>query len=155
MKVDYRITSGGNSGINYRSIVVPDKVTPGNKFAMRGYQCDIDGQNRYTGNNYEEKGRLFLAVRGQVTHVTGTRAPAVLAALGENKELGALIANDWNSVHLTARGNILMHSVNGHLMAIVIDDDIPNRTLKGLIGVQVHVGGPMKVEYRNWRLKNL
>jgi len=155
LKVDYRITSGGNSGINYRSIVVPDKVTPGNKFAMRGYQCDIDGQNRYTGNNYEEKGRLFLAVRGQVTHVTGTRAPAVLAALGENKELGALIANDWNSVHLTARGNILMHSVNGHLMAIVIDDDIPNRTLKGLIGVQVHVGGPMKVEYRNWRLKNL
>src|SRR5207249_10714006 len=153
LKVDYRITSGGNSGINYRSIVVPDKVTPGNKFAMRGYQCDIDGQNRYTGNNYEEKGRLFLAVRGQVTHVTGTRAPAVLAALGENKELGALIANDWNSVHLTARGNILMHSVNGHLMAIVIDDDIPNRTLKGLIGVQVHVGGPMKVEYRNWRLK--
>ena len=155
LKVDYRITSGGNSGINYRSIVVPDKVTPGNKFAMRGYQCDIDGQNRYTGNNYEEKGRLFLAVRGQVTHVTGTRAPAVLAALGENKELGALIANDWNSVHLTARGNILMHSVNGHLMAIVIDDDIPNRSLKGLIGVQVHVGGPMKVEYRNWRLKNL
>ena len=155
LKVDYRITSGGNSGINYRSIVVPDKVTPGNKFAMRGYQCDIDGQNRYTGNNYEEKGRLFLAVRGQVTHVTGTRAPAVLAALGENKELGALIANDWNSVHLTARGNVLMHSVNGHLMAIVIDEDIPKRTLKGLIGVQVHMGGPMKVEYRNWRLKNL
>ena len=29
------------------------------------------------------------------------------------------------------------------------------RVLKGLIGVQVHVGGPMKVEYRNWRLKNL
>ena len=28
---------------------------------MRGYQADIDGQNRYTGQNYEEKGRLFLA----------------------------------------------------------------------------------------------
>ena len=109
---------------------------------------------RRIGTWLAKGGRLFLAVRGQVTHVTGTRAPAVLAALGENKELGALIANDWNSVHLTARGNILMHSVNGHLMAIVIDDDIPNRTLKGLIGVQVHVGGPMKVEYRNIRLKN-
>ena len=47
-----------------------------------------------------------------------------------------------------------MHSVNGYLMSVTIDDDIPNRTLKGLIGVQVHVGGPMKVEYRNWRLKN-
>src|ERR1700692_1503539 len=48
LKVDYRITSGGNSGINYRSVVAPDKVTPSNRFAMRGYQCDIDGLNRYT-----------------------------------------------------------------------------------------------------------
>ena len=87
LKVDYRITSGGNSGINYRSVVVPDKVTPSNQFAMRGYQCDIDGQNRYTGNNYEEKGRLFLAVRGQVTHVTGTRTPIVLATSGRTKTL--------------------------------------------------------------------
>jgi hypothetical protein len=51
------------------------------------------------------------------------------------------------------RGNILMHSVNGRLMSVVIDDDVPNRTMQGLIGVQVHVGGPMRVEYRNWRLK--
>ena len=122
---------------------------------MRGYQCDIDGQNRYTGNNYEEKGRLFLAVRGQITHVTGIRPPTVISTLGENKDLATLIANDWNSIHLVVRGNILMHNVNGHLMSATIDDDIPNRALKGLIGVQVHVGGPMKVEYRNWRLKNL
>src|SRR5436309_3352036 len=40
LKVDYRMTAGGNSGINYRSVVVPDPVTPGNKFAMRGYQAD-------------------------------------------------------------------------------------------------------------------
>ncbi|MEJ7609107.1 MAG: DUF1080 domain-containing protein [Bryobacteraceae bacterium] len=155
LKVDYRITTGGNSGINYRSAVVPDKITPDNKFAMRGYQCDIDGQNTHTGNNYEEKGRLFLAVRGQVTRVTGTQKPAVLSALGENQTLGALIRKDWNSVHLIVRGNVFMHLVNGHLMSTVIDDDVPNRTGKGLIGVQVHVGGPMKVEYRNWRLKTL
>jgi hypothetical protein len=43
LKADYRITSGGNSGINYRSVLVPDAVTPGNRFAMRGYQADIDG----------------------------------------------------------------------------------------------------------------
>src|ERR1044072_6704949 len=77
LKADYRITSGGNSGINYRSVVVPDKVTPTNKFAMRGYQADIAGQNRYTGQNYEEKGRLFLATRGQITKVVGGRKPIV------------------------------------------------------------------------------
>jgi hypothetical protein len=155
LKVDYRITSGGNSGINYRSVVVPDKVTPDNQFAMRGYQCDIDGQNRYTGNNYEEKGRLFLAVRGQVTHVTGTRTPIVLSSLGENQDLAKLLTADWNSIHLIVRGNILMHIINGHLMSMTVDDDKANRMQKGLIGVQVHVGGPMRVEYKNWRLKTL
>ncbi len=155
LKVDCRITSGGNSGINYRSAVVPDPVTPANRFAMRGYQCDIDGQNRYTGNNYEEKGRLFLAVRGQVTRVTGTRTPIVLSTLGDNQDLGALVTPSWNAIHLTARGNILMHAINGRLMTVVVDDDAAGRKLEGLIGVQVHVGGPMKVEYRNWRLRNL
>jgi hypothetical protein len=155
LKVDYRITTGGNSGVNYRSVVVADAVTPDNRFAMRGYQCDIDGQNRYTGNNYEEKGRLFLAVRGQVTHVTGTRLPAILSTLGDNQELASLIHADWNSIHLIARGNVLMHMINGRLMSVTIDDDTAGRKMDGLIGVQVHVGGPMKIEYRNWRLKDL
>jgi hypothetical protein len=156
LKVEYRITPGGNSGINYRSVVVPDRITPANRFAMRGYQCDIDGQNRFTGNNYEEKGRLFLAVRGQVTRVTGTGKPTILSAVGDNQELAAIVrTNDWNSVHLIVRGNMLMHHVNGRLMSAVIDDDARGRTSTGLLGVQVHVGPPMKVEYRNWRLKQL
>jgi hypothetical protein len=154
LKVDYRITSGGNSGINYRSVVVPDKVTPANRFAMRGYQCDIDGQNRYTGNNYEEKGRLFLAQRGDVTHVTGVRKPVVLSSVGDNQALKALLTDGWNSIHLIVRGNTMMHLINGHLMSVTIDDD-PQRQRKGSIGVQVHVGPPMKVEYRNWRIKTL
>jgi hypothetical protein len=155
VKTDFRITSGGNSGINYRSVVVPDKVTPGNRYAMRGYQFDMDGQRRYTGNNYEEKGRLFLAVRGQVTRVTGTRKPIILASVGDQQELASGIRDDWNNAHIIARGNVLMHLLNGRVMSIVIDDDPRGRMMKGLIGVQVHVGGPMQVRYRNWRLKNL
>ncbi len=122
---------------------------------MRGYQFDIDGSNRYTGQNYEEKRRLFLALRGQVTRIVGTRKPIVLSSTGDNKELAAFIANDWNSCHLIARGNVLMHLLNGHVMSAVIDDDPAGRKSEGLIGVQVHVGGPMKVEYRQFRLKNL
>ncbi len=152
LKVDYRISAAGNSGINYRSVVVADAVTPSNRFAMRGYQCDIDGKNRYTGNNYEEKGRLFLAERGDVTHVTGTRKPAILSRVGDNKDLAGVLTDGWNSVHLVARGNTLIHGINGRMMSMVIDDD-PQRERKGLIGVQVHVGPPMQVEYRNWRLK--
>ena len=152
LKVDYRITESGNSGINYRSVSVPDKVTPANRFALSGYQCDIDGQNHYTGNNYEEKGRLFLAERGEVTHVTGTRLPVVLSRTGEAKDLAGVLTTSWNSVHLIVRGNTLIHTINGRVMSMVVDDD-PKRAHRGLIGVQVHTGPPMKVEYRNWRLR--
>ncbi|MBS1859240.1 MAG: DUF1080 domain-containing protein [Acidobacteria bacterium] len=155
LKADFRITSLGNSGINYRSAVVPDRVTPTNRFAMRGYQFDIDGRNNYTGQNYEEKGRLFLALRGQVTHVLGTQKPIAIAGVGDAKELAGFITTDFNAVHIIARGNVLMHFLNGHLMSMVIDDDADGRTMEGLIGVQVHVGPPMKVEYRNFRLKTL
>ena len=145
LKADYRITEGGNSGINYRSVLIP-----GTNYAMRGYQADIDGKNAYTGQNYGEKGRLFLATRGQITHVTGTRKPQIIATFADRKEF---ITADWNTYHLIARGNVLTHILNGHLMCQVIDDDPVGRKMEGLIGVQVHVGPPMKVEYRNFRLK--
>jgi len=154
LKIDYRITAQGNSGINYRSVIIPDPVTPENQFAMRGYQCDLDGRKRYPGNNYEEKGRLFLALRGQVTRVVGGRPPVLLSTIGDTDELVAHVTDDWNSVHLIIRGNTLVHMINGQLMSVVIDDDAANRPEDGLIGVQVHVGPPMKVEYRNIRLKN-
>src|SRR5258708_5805778 len=155
LKADFRITGGGNSGINYRSLVVPDTVTPANKFAMRGYQADIDGRNNYTGQNYEEKGRLFLATRGQITHVLGTQKPVVLGSVGDPKELANFITTDFNTYHLIVRGNVLTHILNGHVMCVVIDDDPVGRMMEGLIGVQVHVGPPMKVEYRGFRLRTL
>jgi hypothetical protein len=153
LKLDVRITAGGNSGINYRSASVPDPITPSNRFALRGYQFDLDGGRKYTGNNYEEKGRLFLAVRGQVTRVVGSRPPIVVGSTGDEAQLVAVPTDGWNAVHLHVRGNTLMHFLNGRLMSVTIDDDPANRPADGLIGMQVHVGGPMKVEYRNIRLK--
>jgi hypothetical protein len=153
LKLEYRITAQGNSGINYRSVSIPDVVTPGHAFALRGYQCDIDGRRQYVGNNYEEKGRLFLAVRGQMTRVVGGRPPVLLSSLGDGADMAAQVTDDWNAVHLTVRGNMLIHAINARVTTVVIDDDAPNRPVDGLIGVQVHVGPPMKVEYRNVRLK--
>jgi hypothetical protein len=153
LKLEYRITAAGNSGINYRSVSIPDPVTPGNAFALKGYQFDIDGAKRYVGNNYEEKGRLFVGVRGQVTRIVGGRAPVVLSTFGDAPALAAVATDDWNAVHLSIRGNTLAHMLNGRLMSMTIDDDVPNRPADGLLGVQVHVGPPMKVEYRNIRLK--
>jgi len=155
LKLEYRITPAGNSGINYRSTLVPDPVTPANAFALRGYQFDLDGRNRHTGNNYEEKGRLFLALRGQLTRVVGGRPPVLVSEIGDNASLTDVITDGWNSVHVIVRGNTFIHLLNGQVMSIVMDDDVRTRPERGKIGVQVHTGPPMKVEFRNFRLKAL
>ncbi len=49
----------------------------------------------------------------------------------------------------------MMHLINDRLMSVAVDDDATNRRFAGLLGVQVHVGPPMKVEFRNIRLKQL
>ena len=77
-----------------------------------------------------------------------------MSRFGDPDELATHVTDDWNEVHLIVRGNTLTHIINEQLMSVVIDDDAPNRPADGLIGVQVHVGPPMKVEYRNIRLRN-
>ena len=157
LKVEYRISARGNSGINYRSVEVP-----GVPFVMQGYQADIDGEKRnangvrYTGQNYEERGRTFLALRGQVTHLATGKKPQIIGSVGDTKALEKFIKNDdWNEYHLIVRDNIMVHILNGHVMCVVIDDDENGRRFDGLLGVQVHQGPPMKVEFRNFRLKRL
>ena len=156
LKVDYRISAQGNSGINYRSTEVP-----GTAWAMRGYQADIDGAGRWSGQVYEERGRTFLALRGQITRATNGSKREIIGWLGDTRgpdgqseDLKAFQKNgDWNSYHLIARGHTIVQLLNGHVMSTVIDDDTENRRAEGLLGVQVHVGPPMKVEYRAFRLK--
>ena len=47
----------------------------------------------------------------------------------------------------------MIHMVNKQIMSMVIDDDVENRKFGGLIGVQVHVGPPMTIEYKKFRIK--
>ena len=62
-------------------------------------------------------------------------------------------SEDWNEFHIVAKGNHLQHYINGVLMSDVTDNDTVNGKMKGLLGVQVHVGPPMKVEYKDLRIK--
>jgi len=81
---------------------------------------------------------------------------AEIVELADVAELKSHIKNnDWNSCHLIVNGNKMKHILNGVLMSEVTDNDLLNGKKQGLIGVQVHVGPPMKVEFRNIRLKTL
>ncbi len=151
LRLEYRISAGGNSGVNYRSAEIE-----GAKFALRGYQADIDAANKYTGQNYEEKGRTFLALRGDVGRVDADGVSRIIGSVGNIDELATHVkANEFNALHLIVRGNVMIHLVNGHVMSVVVDDDPAHRAFAGLLGVQVHTGPPMKVEFRNLRLKQL
>jgi len=149
LKLQYRLT-GGNSGVQYRSIERPDVA----KWVMQGYQADIDAQQQYTGQIYEERGRAFLALRGQMSYVGGGKKGSV-ASLGDPDQLKTLIKNDdWNEIHIVARGNTLVQSINGHVMSMLVDDDTEKRKLEGLIGLQLHLTSTgMKIEARNIRIK--
>ena len=150
LKVEYRVNST-NSGVQYRSVELPDV----GKWVLKGYQADIDFANQYTGQLYEERGRGFLAMRGQMTRILPGKKQ-IVANLRNGDELKELIkTNDWNQVHIIARGNVLTHIFNGYLMAQAVDDDAANRKVGGLLGFQMHVGPPMKLELRNIWLKKL
>ena len=161
LTLEFKITKTGNSGVNYRSVQLSDVP-----HALKGYQADIDGANRYTGQNYEERLRTTLAYRGEtVTIKPYNDSPdslrshsknnawlerTVTGSLGTSDELKTKINNeDWNTCRIIAKGNHLQHYINGILMSDVTDNDKVNGKANGLLGVQVHVGPPMKVEYRN------
>lgn len=155
LKVEYRLNST-NSGIQFRSVQLPAGGDIG-KWVMKGYQADIDFANQFTGQIYEERGRGFLAMRGQATYVPDGGRPRVIGNLQQTAdELKAIIkAGDWNYVHIIARGNTIIQILNGSVTSILVDDDTANRALGGLLGFQMHVGPPMKLELRNIWLKKL
>ena len=146
---EFKISNEGNSGIQYRSSTV-DSIP----FTLKGYQADIDGGNVYTGQNYEERGRGFLAKRGENAVLEKDQQPKIISSANGDSLKSFIKNGDWNEIKIVADGNRLRHFINGNLMSDVTDNDGSLRMMKGLIGFQVHAGPPMKVEYRNIKIKN-
>lgn len=166
LRVNFKVSAEGNSGINYRSDMVE-----GVPYALKGYQADLDGAENYTGSNYEERRRTTLARRGEKTvlpaidnadslqaHIGNNQwlPKQVTGSLGDDATLKAAIKkDDWNEYRIVVKGNHMQHYVNGVLMSDVTDNDTVNRRFNGYLGVQVHVGPPMRIAYRNFMLKKL
>jgi len=160
LKVEIKMNST-NSGIQYRSKMLPPndgqpEGTPGHAWRLGGYQMDLDFDNRYPGQLYEEAGRGFLAERGTITYISRDGTKGQIGSLENADVLKALFKpGEWNQFHLIARGNTLIHIVNGHVTAVCVDDDVKGRAMAGLIGFQLHAGPPMKLEIRNVAIKLL
>ena len=164
-----------NSGVQYRSgILKPGQATKGSsgshsaaggtcpggqprgtppskesqaKWDMFGPQFDFDGKNQYTGQFYEQAtGRGIIAWRGQMVRTEEGQKPRLLATLGNPEALGGFVKVDgWNQLHLIARGHQMTHIVNGHVMAILLDDDPTMFRPKGSIGFEIEGTGKISI----------
>jgi type 1 glutamine amidotransferase len=158
LRLKYRIV-GGNSGIQYRSAVQEQgRFGP----IVGGYQADLEAGKNFSGILYEERGRGILAQRGQKVRITADPADAnkpkieVTGSLGRSEDLQAQIkAEDWNEYRIVARGNHLQHFINGHQTVDVVDEHPGKAARTGVLALQLHVGPPMTVQFKDIELKRL
>lgn len=138
---------GNNSGVQYRSDIVD-----ADKFAMAGYQADLHPSADYFGMLYAERTpRGIIATRGQRVVIAADGKSDVRGEVG-NRE--SLVDKDWNELRIIAVGNRLIHQVNGITTVDVTDND-PGASASGKLGLQLHAGSPMKVEFRSLLLRTL
>lgn len=148
LTLKYRIV-GGNSGIQYRSKEMGDYV-------VGGYQADIDSGDRFSGILYEERGRGVLAERGQKTTVTEDGKIEQGEAVGDTKQLQSSIKKeDWNEYEIIAKGNHLVHKINGNVTVDVTDNQASKRAMEGILALQLHAGPPMTVQFKDIQLEQL
>ena len=145
----------GNSGIQYRS-----KIVDAANFVVAGYQADFETTKKYSGILYEEKGRGILAVRGQKVVVRDGEDPKkpkieVTGSTGNPDEIQAGIKPaDWNEYKVIAKGGHLQHFINGK-QTVDVTDETAVGAKSGVLALQIHVGPPMTVQFKDIVLKDL
>ncbi len=150
---DFEITcrvsfQGNNSGLQYRSQIVDAE-----KFVLAGYQADLHPSQNYFGMLYGEKlgKRGIIAQRGQRVEIGPDGTPKVVGEVGDKTELKD---REWNTLRVVAVGDRLIHQVNG-VTTVDITDRHPEAPKSGVIGLQLHAGPPMRVEFADIRLRRL
>lgn len=143
---EYRVV-GGNSGVQFRSRILPD-------WDMSGYQADIEAGPEWTGALFEHQ-RGGIALRGQKVIIAPSGHRSVTNFAHPADLLQVIRSNDWNHYRILARGPEIQLFINNTLTAHAIDHQTNQAAAQGHIGLQMHPGPPMKVQFRNLRLRHL
>ncbi len=169
LKLEVMVEHGGGTGIQYRGTVGGPWIhaRPNEKLAqpgwrMSGPQADFwfpvdPTHEQYTGQFYSENTDLGIqAYRGQVTQSSAAAPQRLVGTVGDRHALGGYVqVNGWNQYEIIARGPVMMHILNGQLMAVFIDDDPKSsNNISGLIGIELE-GTPTKISVRNIWLRKI
>ncbi len=152
LRVKFRLENG-NSGIYFRVRKRPAGDTQGDPFV--GTQADFDTSGRWTGVIMEYLLRDVLAERGQQVAIDEAGQKQVTGSVGDRAELlKAVKDGDWNDYTIVAQKGHIVLKINGVTMC-ELDDGDPKRLARGWLALQVHVGEPMVVQFKDIYLRSL
>lgn len=127
LKVRFKLRNH-NSGVQVRSEQRDD-------FVVAGYQADI-AEKRFMGILYEERGR------------------GILADVDPDEVAKHVDPDGWNEYVITCDGPRIKLQLNG-FTTVDYTEASEEGARQGIIAFQVHRGPPMKVWFKNVRIKEL
>jgi len=125
LDVEFNQEADGNSGVFFRSSL--DGVT------VSGWQAEVAPPGLFTGGIYESYGRGWLM----------KPAPS----------LPDVRMGEWNTLRVRAAGDRVTTWLNGTEMVDLIDAEIGKA--EGVIALQIHDGGGIKVRWRNLTIREI
>lgn len=127
LRLKFKPEAAGNSGVFLRSKITG--IDPEHGPDIEGMQVEVDPNVRkHTGGLYESGGRGWVAMPTED---------------GEK----ALKPGEWNDVYISAHGNHIVTQLNG--VKIVDLSDSAQRFNDGVIGLQIHTGGGVKMHWKD------
>ena len=150
LKIKFRVENG-NSGIQYRSKDLGNHV-------VGGYQAEVCNEQPQVGFLYHERGRASLARVGEFVIIDEEGNKEVFSSVGDARalqEAGYYKPREWNEYVIYARGNHIIQVLNGYQTIELIDNDLENRLMEGILALQIHSGPPMVVEFKDIALKTI
>ena len=126
LSLQFKQEADGNSGVFFHSSIEGTKVA--------GWQAEVAPPGHSTGGIYESYGRGWLI------------KPT------EDKDK-ALKMGEWNEMIVKVVGNNVKTYLNGQEMITFTDDKIGS--VDGIIALQIHSGGGIKVKWRKIKVREM
>ena len=131
LRLRFKCETDGNSGVFTRSRITGESPKTGPD--IEGMQVEVD-PTRHTGGIYESGGRGWVALP---------------TPEGER----AIKPRDWNDLEILAQGNHFITRLNG-IQIVDFTDPAPKFT-EGVIGLQLHTGGGVKIRFKDIYIQEL
>ena len=131
LRLKFKGEAEGNSGVFIHSRITG--INPEHGPDIEGMQVEVDpNKGKHTGGLYESGGRGWVAMP---------------TAEGEN----ALKPGEWNDLEVSVQGRHITTNLNGVTIADYTDPS--PRFSDGMIALQIHTGGGVKMRWKDIAIK--